>query len=160
MGGLDSRYLVSKMGWGDRVASLTTISTPHRGSNIADVLLKVIPGDFDGAPARARRPSGREPPGGSAQGSDVLAALNAISESYTQSTFNQDVIDDPRVTYLSWAGVSNVAAIPGLGNDNDACDGLRASLEHAADDELAAPRRSGKPPTARRWKSERRLASW
>jgi triacylglycerol lipase len=49
MGGLDSRYLISKLGYGDRVASLTTISTPHRGSAIADVLLKIIPDDLDKA---------------------------------------------------------------------------------------------------------------
>lgn len=30
-GGLDGRVLISAMGWHDRVASLTTIATPHRG---------------------------------------------------------------------------------------------------------------------------------
>ncbi len=36
MGGLDARYLISHLGMGDRVASLTTISTPHRGTTVAD----------------------------------------------------------------------------------------------------------------------------
>lgn len=36
MGGLDARYLISTLGYGDKVASLTTISTPHRGSPVAD----------------------------------------------------------------------------------------------------------------------------
>ena len=52
MGGLDSRYLIAKLGYGDRrsaIASLTTISTPHRGSAIADVLLRIIPDDLDKA---------------------------------------------------------------------------------------------------------------
>jgi triacylglycerol lipase len=35
-GGLDSRYFIWKYGYGDRVASLTTISTPHHGSVVAD----------------------------------------------------------------------------------------------------------------------------
>jgi len=35
-GGLDSRYLIWKYEYGDRIASLTTISTPHGGSEIAD----------------------------------------------------------------------------------------------------------------------------
>ena len=37
-GGLDSRYLIWKHGFGDRVASLTTICTPHHGSEIADLI--------------------------------------------------------------------------------------------------------------------------
>jgi len=37
-GGIDSRYLIWKYDYGDKVASLTTISTPHHGSEIADLL--------------------------------------------------------------------------------------------------------------------------
>jgi len=36
MGGLDARYLITRLGMADRVASLTTIATPHRGTAIAD----------------------------------------------------------------------------------------------------------------------------
>jgi triacylglycerol lipase len=36
MGGLDSRYLISRLGMGHRVLSLTTLGTPHRGSSFAD----------------------------------------------------------------------------------------------------------------------------
>ncbi|MBY0456049.1 MAG: alpha/beta fold hydrolase [Gemmataceae bacterium] len=36
MGGLDSRYLVSKLGMASRVRSLTTVGTPHRGTAFAD----------------------------------------------------------------------------------------------------------------------------
>lgn len=43
MGGLDSRYLISQMGGVDRVKSLTTIGTPHRGSCVADVALGILP---------------------------------------------------------------------------------------------------------------------
>jgi len=35
-GGLDARYMIWKYNYGDKVASLTTISTPHHGSPIAD----------------------------------------------------------------------------------------------------------------------------
>ena len=49
MGGLDSRVLISGMGYGDRVASLTTISSPHGGTAVADVALKLIPGAADEA---------------------------------------------------------------------------------------------------------------
>ena len=39
-GGLESRYLISTLGYGDKVASLTTISTPHHGSKTVDILMK------------------------------------------------------------------------------------------------------------------------
>lgn len=36
MGGLDARYMIARLGMADRVASLVTIGTPHRGSGMAD----------------------------------------------------------------------------------------------------------------------------
>jgi triacylglycerol lipase len=39
-GGLDSRYFIWKYNYGDRVASLTTISTPHHGAELADLIYK------------------------------------------------------------------------------------------------------------------------
>ncbi len=39
-GGLDCRYLISTLGFGGKVASLTTISTPHNGSKTIDLLMK------------------------------------------------------------------------------------------------------------------------
>jgi triacylglycerol lipase len=36
MGGLDARYMISCLGMHDRVLSLTTVGTPHRGSAFAD----------------------------------------------------------------------------------------------------------------------------
>ena len=45
-GGLDSRYLITKLGMGDRVASLTTVSTPHRGSRLIDFLNRLPDGVY------------------------------------------------------------------------------------------------------------------
>jgi len=42
-GGLDCRYMLSHLGMSDRVASLTTINTPHRGCLFADYLLTKTP---------------------------------------------------------------------------------------------------------------------
>lgn len=39
-GGLDCRYAISAQGVGNKVASLTTISTPHNGSRTVDLLMK------------------------------------------------------------------------------------------------------------------------
>jgi triacylglycerol lipase len=36
MGGLDARHMITHLGMADRVKSLTTVSTPHRGSYLAD----------------------------------------------------------------------------------------------------------------------------
>jgi triacylglycerol lipase len=36
MGGLDARYMISRLGMAPRVLSLTTLGTPHRGSSFAD----------------------------------------------------------------------------------------------------------------------------
>jgi triacylglycerol lipase len=36
MGGLDARYMISRLGMGDRVLTLTTLGTPHRGTTFAD----------------------------------------------------------------------------------------------------------------------------
>lgn len=40
MGGLDARYMISRLGMEDRVAALVTVCTPHRGSPYADWCLK------------------------------------------------------------------------------------------------------------------------
>ncbi|MBF5045857.1 thioesterase [Aggregicoccus sp. 17bor-14] len=37
MGGLDARYAISRLGLASRVASLTTIGTPHHGTPLADL---------------------------------------------------------------------------------------------------------------------------
>src|SRR5215469_10984999 len=54
MGGLDSRYLLSKnlLGLDGRVASLSTVSTPHRGSPVADLVLGLLP-EIDGKVVRS-----------------------------------------------------------------------------------------------------------
>src|SRR5258706_3724558 len=43
MGGLDARVLVDLPGYGDKIASVTTIASPHLGSAIADTILPLLP---------------------------------------------------------------------------------------------------------------------
>lgn len=115
MGGLDARYLISTLGYGDRVASLTTISTPHRGTAGADLGLGLVPGIADSvvdalAGLLGVRISGQ------ASSVDVRAALVDLSEA-NAPTFNRETADDPRVYYQSWAGVSSLL---GHAGDRDA----------------------------------------
>ncbi|WP_428265031.1 esterase/lipase family protein [Haliangium sp.] len=113
MGGLDTRYLISSLGYGDRVASLTTISTPHRGSFVADIGMGLTNDSMDAAlnalaELLARAITRDE----LAQDSDLRAALRDLSEAQSVE-FNATQLDDPDVYYQSWAGVSNVGRIPG-----------------------------------------------
>jgi len=39
-GGIDARYFIWKYNYGDKAASLTTVSTPHHGAEIADLVYK------------------------------------------------------------------------------------------------------------------------
>jgi triacylglycerol lipase len=39
MGGLDARCMIARLGMGDKIASLTTVGTPHHGSSFADFKL-------------------------------------------------------------------------------------------------------------------------
>lgn len=41
-GGLEARYLASALGCAGRIASITTISTPHHGSKVLDTAMKIL----------------------------------------------------------------------------------------------------------------------
>lgn len=120
MGGLDARYLISRLGYGDRVASLSTMSTPHRGAALADLGLELSPGDpILNAIALVV----------GAQVSDVggdphlRAAMEAMAEA-TAARFNAETPDDPRVYYQSWSGVSSLfGSASDRGRAAAACEG-------------------------------------
>jgi triacylglycerol lipase len=88
MGGLDSRYMISRLGMAAHVLTLTTLGTPHRGTSFADwgimrlerLARPVL--DFIGMPTQAFY--------------DLTTAKCAI--------FNAEVPDAPSVRYFSIAG--------------------------------------------------------
>ena len=117
MGGLDSRYLVSELGYGDRVASITTISTPHQGALLADLFTDGSLADSSLIEAFVEFiGGGREV----AQDPDLAWALRDISVAAAPA-FNEANLDDERVYYQSWAGVSNVVGISRR-DDDEACE--------------------------------------
>lgn len=118
MGGLDARYLTSTLPIGARVASVTTMSTPHRGSAVADFLTNsartaalVVTGDsvaeFDARIDRVATLIGSHY-STMADRSALHAALFGISSAGT-AAFNTSVPDRAGVFYESFAGVSSVA---------------------------------------------------
>ena len=78
-GGLDCRYAISKLGIADKVASLTTINTPHNGCLFADYLLSKIPSTAKNKVAdtynSTLRKFGEPNP-------DFLAAVNDLTNNY------------------------------------------------------------------------------
>jgi triacylglycerol lipase len=97
-GGLDARYLVSSLHYGDRVAAVVTVATPHRGSKVADAVAGLIPGfgyDLINGLLKAVGAPG-EP--------NLKAQLAQLSTESMLRRFNPANPDDPRVRYYSVAG--------------------------------------------------------
>jgi triacylglycerol lipase len=98
MGGLDARFLLSNnlRGLASRVATLSTIATPHRGSPVADVLAgptpigsqRLVYEIVKDAIARLGCPTG---------------ALRSLTTGDAM-TFNQQCPDSKQVTYFAYAG--------------------------------------------------------
>ena len=87
MGGLDARYMISKLGMDDRVKALVTITTPHRGSPFADWCVLHFEKRF-GAYRLLN-----------SLGVDVQAGNDLTTSSCRK--FNEDVPDSPNVKYFS-----------------------------------------------------------
>ncbi len=103
MGGLDARYLISEKGFHDRIASLTTVATPHRGTSIAEYILS--------RPERVREILAdladwigtRTVEGGDA---DFRTAVAELTPEHLNNYFNPRLPDHPEVLYQSYAGVA------------------------------------------------------
>ena len=131
MGGLDSRYVVSSLGYGERVASVTTISTPHRGTAVADVALKLLPGFADRALNALASAWGRTY-SDLADDSHLRAAMEGIAE-VNAGVFNEENPDDTAVYYQSWAGVSSVFGVQNEAREDEACEGRLLRHEGTVD---------------------------
>ncbi len=101
-GGLESRYMISNLAMADRVASLTTLASPHRGSYIADTLINWLTEKqwlnyvVHAANKYARIIGDKNP--------DALAAAQNLTVGYMDN-FNHSVPDMPQVYYQSFGGI-------------------------------------------------------
>jgi triacylglycerol lipase len=133
MGGLDCRFLASPHGLnrGDVIASITTISSPHRGSGIADETLKFLP--TGAAPTKvvdALATMFGKTFSEVADDSHLVAALASMAESNI-GAFNERIDDAKGVFYQSFAGYSHVggATLPGI----------EASIDDVCRDDAGTP---------------------
>jgi triacylglycerol lipase len=101
-GGIESRYMISRLGMEGRVASLTTIATPHRGTCIADTIInwlkmkKLIQPSVEVLRTLAGFIGDTDP--------DPLIAGMSLGPAYME-LFNQSVPDMPGVYYQSYGSV-------------------------------------------------------
>lgn len=96
-GGLDTRYAISCLGMDEKIASLTTINTPHRGCPFVDSLLDFFPYSF-AAFIAARYNSVFKRLGDSSP--DFLAGVRDLTAA-SLKVFNDRVKDSPKVYYQS-----------------------------------------------------------
>jgi triacylglycerol lipase len=103
-GGIESRYMTSRLGMEMKVASLTTLGSPHQGSGIADIVVGRVPIprivlgrliNIYGRLMGDKRP-------------DSLRAAVQLTR-LAMENFNKDVPDVPEVYYQSYASHVNRA---------------------------------------------------
>ncbi|AGF56290.1 triacylglycerol lipase [Clostridium saccharoperbutylacetonicum] len=96
-GGLDARYVISKLKMGNYVASLTTISTPHRGCKFVDKACKLPNWLYKGVAwlfDKYYAHQGDKKP-------DFYTASRQFS-TFNSKRFNEEVKDDKQVYYQSY----------------------------------------------------------
>ena len=99
-GGLEARMAASKLGYGAKMASITTVGTPHRGSKTFSIFLKAPSAFFSVAAFAVNnwiRLVGDKKP-------DFKRVCEEFSVSHMES-FNLENPDSPDVFYQSAAGV-------------------------------------------------------
>lgn len=99
MGGLDARYLISEMGWHEIVDVLVTISTPHRGSSVASLVLDQPEALRSWLADMADWVGRHILEDGSA---NLMQALAELTPPYMQDTFNPAIPNHPDVQYWSY----------------------------------------------------------
>ncbi|HKJ34665.1 MAG TPA: alpha/beta fold hydrolase [Balneolales bacterium] len=103
MGGLDMRYAISELNIADKVSSLTTISTPHHGSSLAEWALstparvKVLLAQLLNWVGNNMYPKMR---------SDVLSATGELTRAYVNDEFNNKIVNVDSVSYYSYSAAA------------------------------------------------------
>jgi triacylglycerol lipase len=112
-GGLDARHLLEHTAWADKMATLTTLSTPHHGTPIADVAHVLLPEFVLDATLGAHGLFIGSPDDVTFETPDGSAAVWALT-SEARRARNASAPADIRVPIFSFAGVSG-------GGGDDVC---------------------------------------
>ncbi|MDZ7682256.1 MAG: alpha/beta fold hydrolase [Fodinibius sp.] len=99
MGGLDMRYALSKLDITPNVASFTTISTPHRGTSLAELTLKTPEAIRDKLADFLDWMGDRIYPHTK---SDSVGSAAQLTREYVTETFNPEITDVPDIPYYSY----------------------------------------------------------
>lgn len=100
MGGLDMRYAIHNLEMADSVASLTTIATPHRGTSLAEIVLKSPDtireklAEFVDWFGESIYPASK---------SDAVAAVEQLTRSYVTKIFNPSTPNVNGIHYFSYS---------------------------------------------------------
>jgi triacylglycerol lipase len=121
-GGMDARVITSPqgLGYGDRVASVTTVATPHHGSKVADAvlgILKYLPndvidsvtGDFLSLVEKTAYELQTD--------AHLRQQVVELSETYMSTVFNPKYEDAAGVLYMSYGGRTNLRTGIGVCDD-------------------------------------------
>ncbi len=103
MGGLDARHLISVLNLHPRVATLTTISTPHYGTPLANLMLEQPEGLLQSLAAFADYVSSTALEDASG---NLMQALEELTPEHVCTSFNPAVPNHPDVVYWSYAGAA------------------------------------------------------
>ncbi|MDZ7771995.1 MAG: hypothetical protein U5K31_04545 [Balneolaceae bacterium] len=110
MGGLDMRYAISKLEARRHVASLTTVSTPHRGTSLAELTLRTPEAIRDKLAEFLDWMGDQVYPGIK---SDSIGSAEQLTRAYVRERFNPEVPDVPDIAYYSYsAGVGKGTTEP------------------------------------------------
>jgi len=121
-GGMDARVITSPqgLGYGDRVASVTTVATPHRGSKVADAvlgLLQDVPADLIDSVTGDLLKIVEKTAYELQSDPHLRLQLTELSEHYMATVFNPKYKDAPGVVYMSYAGRTNLRTGIGVCDD-------------------------------------------
>ncbi len=126
-GGLDCRVAAQpgEDGCSGLIASVTTVSSPHGGTAISDLMLKFLDG-HGGIEAKATDLFAAQHLDGKAdghRGDFKMAAAHRTMAEAASAEFNAKYPGSDKIVYLSWAGISHVAGLFNLfGNDSADCN--------------------------------------
>ena len=101
-GGVEARYMISRLGMADKVASLTTLATPHRGSVLADTIFAFL--ERKNLTGKVLKMANKYALLMGDKNPDVFLAGTELTVEY-MPYFNQSVPDIPSVYYQSYGGV-------------------------------------------------------